>query len=455
MGMKAYFCGIGGSGMSSLAWIALDMGWEVIGADLLENDATKKLRQAGAQVFIGHQEEQAYGADVVIYSTAVPQSQPELQWAKSQGVPCWSRPEFLSMLFHQKPTRIAITGSHGKTSASALLAYIFETAGLQPSYAFGGELVHTGRGGKWTSGDIFIAEADESRPTFLLLAPTSVLFTRIDLDHTDYYKNLNELEEHFYQLASKIPPDGCIVIGVSDAVSEQFALGLEQKSLPVLTSGFHPQATIRGFSLISFNSGSRLQLIVNHREEYEIQTPLVGEYNAQNILSAIAMSIYHQVPDVKWMEAIQNFPGVSRRMQFLGAKNGIPHYSDYAHHPTEIRALLKTFHDYGNPIVAVFQPHRYTRTRDFASEFASALEMADVAIIVEIFPASEPPINGVSAELIYQPLIASHSKVYYCPDKEALFSCLPEVSLPGGIVVFIGAGNIHYWAIEYIQRGKK
>ncbi|MHA2609440.1 MAG: UDP-N-acetylmuramate--L-alanine ligase [bacterium JZ-2024 1] len=453
--MRAYFCGIGGSGVSSLAYVALDMGWEVSGADLWESDTVKKLRQAGAKVFIGHQEEQAEGADVVIYSTAASQDLPELQWAKRKGVPCWSRPEFLSMLFHQKPIRIAVTGSHGKTTVSALLSYIFETAGWSPSFVFGGELNHTGRGGKWTEGEIFIAEADESRPTFLQLFPTSILFTRIDLDHTDFYPDLQTLLGYFLQFAERVHPEGCIVINLNDSRSEQFALMLEEKNFPVVTTGFHPRSTIRGFSLHCTPTGSLLQVIINGREEFEIHTPLVGEYNTQNVLNAIGMAVFHCVPDEKWREAIRTFPGVSRRMQFLGKKNGVVYYSDYAHHPTEIAELLKSICGFGPPVVAVFQPHRYTRTRDFAEQFAQALQISDIVLITEIYPAGEPPIPEVSARKIVEAFSGKGKNVYYCPDKDALFSCLREVVPSPSIVLFIGAGNIHYWGIEYIKGGAK
>lgn len=454
--MRIFFTGLGGSGMSSLAWLCLGRGWEVGGADVTPSETLEKLRAAGATVYLSHSPTHVDGMDLVVYSTAVPPDNPEIVSARTQGIPVMARAEFLADQFHQKGERVAVTGSHGKTTTTAMIGFCLQACGHDPAVVAGGELVDWQKGGKWGSGDIFVAEADESRTSFLLLSPTLLVLTNLDLDHLDFYPNLETLRNFVFQLAEKVPQDGTIWICHDENNLKGFVRELKQMNSPVATFGFTEGASLQGRILYSNTSTLTFEAMIHGVPMGEFVVNGIGAYQVKNALATLGALTTLKVPLESIREGLRKFQGVKRRFQFLGRQNGGWIYSDYAHHPTEIRSLLESAKQFRRRLVAVFQPHRYTRTQHLWQELGASLVGADVVIVTDIFPAGEPPIEGVGGIQVAEiARLHKRKNVFFCPGKEDVFRALNETIQIGDIVLFIGAGSIHDWGVEYAQRKQK
>jgi len=454
--MRIFFSGLGGSGMSSLAWLCLDRGWDVAGSDVAASATLEKLQSAGATVYYTHSASHVEGADLLVYSTALHPENPEIVGAKAQGIPVRARAEFLADQFHQKGERVAVIGSHGKTTTTAMIGYCLQASGHDPAVIAGGELVDWQKGGKWGSGDIFVAEADESRTSFLLLSPTLLVITNLDLDHMDFYPDLETLRNSVFQLAEKIPPEGTVWINHDENNLKAFVRELKQMNSPVATFGFTEGASLQGKILYSNTSTLTFEAMIHGVPMGKFVVHGIGEYQVKNALATLGALTTLKVPMESIREALRKFGGVKRRFQFLGQKRSGWIYSDYAHHPTEIRSLLESAKQFHRRLVAVFQPHRYTRTQHLWQDLGASLVGADVVIVTEIFPASEPPIEGVSGEKVAD-IAYLHKKknVFYCPSKKEVFQTLDKLIQIGDIVLFIGAGSIHDWGVEYTQRDEE
>ncbi|MGH8103356.1 MAG: UDP-N-acetylmuramate--L-alanine ligase [bacterium] len=450
--MKTYFVGIGGSGVSSLAWLCLDRGWEVEGSDKSPSQAVERLMHAGARIHLGHSEQNLEAADRFVHTTAVNGTNPELNKAKAMGMTIQSRAEFLADLFREKAHRVAVTGSHGKTTTSGLIAYGLMTMGLDPAAIVGGDLVNWDRGGRWGNGDVFVAEADESRDSFLLLSPTILVITNLDADHLDFYRDLNHLTDTLKSFTQR-PISEALWISADDPnlhalIEESIARGL-----PIRTFGISATAMLRGEITHQTAEETTFRVSWNGEPIGEYTLHLPGDYNVRNALAAIGVFMALDTPRDPWPHVISTYKGINRRFQKLGEWNNILFYSDYAHHPTEIQSLLSAARRFNRRVVAVFQPHRYSRTQHLGKELGLSLISADVVIVTDLFTACEKPIPGVSSESV---AVAARSKkpqcVHFVNSKDDLFVLLDEVLMPGDIALFIGAGDIHQWGVEFAAR---
>lgn len=449
--MKTYFVGIGGSGVSALAWLCLDRGWEVEGSDQSPSQALDRLVHAGAHIHVGHAAENFAAADRLVHTTAVNGSNPELNKARALGVPVQSRAEFLAELFREKTHRVAVIGSHGKTTTAGFIAYGLTTMGYDPAAIVGGELANWDRSGRWGKGDVFVAEADESRDTFLLLSPTLLVITNLDADHLDFYRNLEHLADTLKSFAYRLMPEG-LWIGADDPNLRPLLDELQAQGQPVSTFGLSPDASLRGEILRQTPQETAFSAVWKGKPLGEYVTHLPGEYNVRNALAALGVFLALGAPREKFPSVFSTYKGIRRRFQKLGEWFDILFYSDYAHHPTEVQSLLSAARRFNRRTVAVFQPHRYTRTQHLGKELGLSLVSADVAIVTELFTASEPPIPGVTGENV---AAAARTKkplnVHFVKSREGLYEKLDTVVQPGDLVLFIGAGDIHQWGVDYVK----
>ncbi|NPB05618.1 MAG: UDP-N-acetylmuramate--L-alanine ligase [Aquificae bacterium] len=444
-----HLVGIGGIGMSGIAHLLLDMGYRVSGSDLSENKSVLELRRRGARVFIGHRKENLPpSADVVVYSSAVnPATNPETREARRRGIPVIPRGEMLAELMRLKEG-IAVSGSHGKTTTTSMLAHVFYRAGLDPTVIIGGKLhLFEGKNARLGKGEVLIAEADESDGSFLKLSPVVSVITNVDREHLDYYKSFEEIKRAFLEFANKVPFYGFTVVNIDDpTVRELFPLFTRK----VVTFGLeYPsdygardvRKTERGYSFLLTYKGDpvgRLELTV------------MGLHNVYNALAAAAVSLEAELPFETVAEALREFKNAERRLQKLGEGRRVLFFEDYAHHPREIEAVLSTLREFfpDREVVFVFQPHRYTRTFYLWREFVEVLKPYR-GIVTEIYPASEEPIPNVSGRRL-----AAESGSLYAETPDEVAELLERLLAEGDgkLVVFLGAGSIGRWAGEVVSR---
>jgi UDP-N-acetylmuramate--alanine ligase len=446
---KVHFIGIGGIGMSGIAEVLINLGYEVSGSDLKKSDMTERLKKLGAVVHYGHLAKNLAEADVVVTSTAVKGDNTEVIEAKARNIPVIPRAEMLSELMRIK-YGVAVAGTHGKTTTTSMIATVMGMANLDPTIVIGGKLDYIGSNAKLGEGEFLVAEADESDGSFLMLKPTIAVITNIEEEHMDYYKNLDDIKEDFTTFANSVPFYGLSILCLEHENVQAIIPKIKRR---FLTYGFSPQADI-------YATGLRFEKLtstfaVNYEGELwgEITLHMPGSHNVLNAVSAVAVGMEVGLDFATVKKALSGFTGVHRRFQVKGEAAEIVVVDDYGHHPTEIMATLKAARNFWDGrIVAVFQPHRYTRTRDLFDNFLTAFFTADVLVITEIYPAGENPIEGVESKKIYEGIRRRGMKeIYFVPDKKDLSKELLKIARPKDMVITLGAGDIYKIGEEFLS----
>lgn len=437
-----HFIGIGGIGMSGIAELLLNLGYRVSGSDLRETDITRRLAQLGATIQLGHAAKNVAGVDVVVVSSAISEENPELRAARGLGkVPVIRRAEMLGELMRLKYA-VLIAGAHGKTTTTSMVSTVLARGGLDPTVVIGGKLNAWGTNAKLGHGDFMVAEADESDGTFLLLPPTIAVVTNIDLEHLDYYRDLDHIRETFLEFINKIPFYGQAVLCLED---ENIQTILPRLTKRFVTYGFSSQADFQARDLRMDGFSTSYRAYYRGQEIGEIEIRIPGRHNVLNSLAAVAVG--HEL-ELEWSSiqaGLRDMTGVQRRFQVKGQEHGVLVIDDYGHHPTEIRAVLETLADcfpHHRRVVA-FQPHRYSRTRALLDQFARCFYQSDALFLSDIYAASEKPIPGVSGECLAERIGAhGHHDLHYNNTLDEMLEELSGFVKAGDVVITLGAGNI-------------
>jgi len=442
---QIHLVGIGGSGMSGIAEVLLTMGYKVTGSDLQASDTTRRLEELGGRVFVGHQESNVGEAQVVVISSAVSAQNPEVVAAKAKQIPVIPRAEMLAELMRLK-FGVAIAGAHGKTTTTSMVANVLAQGGLDPTMVIGGKVNALGSHARLGRGELLVAEADESDGSFLRLSPTVVAVTNLDREHLDHYGSMERINECFLEFINKVPFYGLAVLCADDdrlralfpnIVKRYQTYGLSERE------GITPDFFATEINLNQWGAEFRAQYRGRNLGPFRLAVP--GRHNVSNALVAIAIGIELDVPVDLIRKALAAYSGVERRFHLRGEANGIMVVDDYGHHPTEIKATLAAAKQgWGDRrLVVLFQPHRYTRTRDLLEDFAKAFDQSDVLFLADIYAAGEQPIPGVSgAKLADVVRAAGHPSVTFVEQKERLVDqVLPHLK-SGDLVITLGAGDI-------------
>jgi UDP-N-acetylmuramate--alanine ligase len=439
-----HFVGIGGVGMSGLAELLHVQGYRITGSDLRDSAICARLRERGIDVAIGHDAGHVGEADALVYSSAVRPTNPELQEATRRGIPVIPRAEMLGEMMRLKDG-IAVAGTHGKTTTTSLVAHLLDAAGLDPTAVVGGRVRATGAatGARLGRGDWLVAEADESDGSFLRLAPVIAVVTNVEPEHLDHYGNFAAVEDAFVEFANRVPFWGAVVLCIDHPGVQAIRPRITRRAV---TYGFSSQAEwcARDLRPSESGSGSRFEVLHQGRALGDVTLPLPGRHNVANSLAALAVADELQVPFDRAASALASFPGVERRFESLGEARGIRVVDDYGHHPTEIRATLAAARAvHPGRVVAVFQPHRYSRTRDLFDDFATAWNDADRVFVTEVYAAGEDKIPGAEGGPLADAIRAhGHRDVRFVADLEELPAALARDLEPGDLVLTLGAGNV-------------
>lgn len=435
---RVHLVGIGGVGMEGLAYVLQAMGCRVSGSDRSPSRAVDQLRRAGMEVGVGHRAEQVQGCELVVYSAAVPADNAELVAAGQLGVPAVGRAQLLGELTRPYWT-IAVAGSHGKTTTSAMMAAILRSAGSHASALIGGWM--DGRVAAWLGeGDLFVVEADEYQRSFLQLRPQGAIVTTIDAEHLDCYRDLGEVEDAFQLFLSGLPFYGHCVMGGDDPGVRRLLPRMER---PVFTYGLGSENTVCAADLQSQPWGSSFAVVCGGVEQGRVELRVPGLHNVHNALGAAAMARLLEIDFAAVAEGLGTFSGVGRRFERRGELGGILVVDDYAHHPTEIAATLEAARGTGRRVVAVFQPHLYSRTRALVREFAQSLQAADQVFLAAIYGAREEVQADVDAGQIAQAMrAAGYGQVEYVPVLDELLAQVVACCRPGDLVLTMGAGDV-------------
>ena len=446
---RVHFVGVGGVGMSGIAEILNTQGYSVSGSDLRESEATQRMRGLGIRIRIGHDAELVSGADVVVYSSAVPRTNPELRAAEAAGIPVIPRAEMLAELMRLK-YGVAIGGSAGKTTTTSMTAEVLSAGGLDPTTIVGGRVISLDANSRLGAGEVLVAEADESDGSFLRLVPTVVVITNIDRDHVDFYGSFEALHAAFVAFANRVPFYGAAVLCIDDPHVQTL---LPQVTRRVWTYGLSPQADVSAERVEAAGLGMRFAARVRGKPLGAFSLRVPGRHNVQNALAALTVGLEFDVPVARIVEALAEFRGVERRFEILGERDGMMVIDDYSHHPAKIRAALAAAREgLGRRVVVAFQPHRYTRTRDVFDELARCFHDADVVVLTEIYAAGEEKLPGVTAAAVAEAVRAcGHRAVEFVSEKSQIVPRLRELTRPGDLVFFMGAGDIGKLAREFLR----
>jgi UDP-N-acetylmuramate--alanine ligase len=439
-----HFVGIGGIGMSGIAEVLANLGFRVSGSDQKKSDVTAHLEELGVEVTEGHDSENVGDAHVVVRSTAVRDDNPEIAEARRRSIPVIPRAEMLAELMRMKPLTVAVAGSHGKTTTTSMVATVLGIAGLDPTFVIGG-IVRTYRANaRLGKSQLMVVEADESDRSFLMLTPTIAVVTNIDREHMDYYHDMEDVRKCFSDFVNKVPFYGAAVLCLDDPHVQAVIPNVGRRRI---TYGMSAQADISAHDIrYDQQFGSTFSVLRGVDVLGKITLRVPGKHNVYNSLAAIAVGIELEVPFDTVAHALSEFTGADRRFQFKGEEAGVTVVDDYGHHPTEVKATLSAAR-IGAPnrrIVVLFQPHRYTRTNDLMDEFASAFNNADVLFVTEIYAASEPPIDGVNAEVLTGRIKSyGHKHAEYIGELENAPAILRQNVREGDLVITLGAGSVH------------
>lgn len=437
---KIHFVGIGGIGMSGIAEVLLNLGFTVRGSDLRSTDTTIRLEKLGATIFTGHRAENIGNADVVVVSSAVRPDNPEVLRAKEFFIPVIQRAEMLAELMRMKYS-VAVAGAHGKTTTTSLVSTILGHAGLDPTCVIGGRLNSLGSNAKLGDSKFLVAEADESDGTFLLLYPTIAVTTNIDLEHLDFYHDINEIKSAFLAFLNKVPFYGLDIICIDNPNVQSLIPQLKRR---YMTYGLSKQADLRAENITYNGFVTSFKVFYKEQEMGDINLTLPGIHNVINALAACGVAIELDIPFATVKEALKDFGGIHRRLE-VKWDGEIKLIDDYGHHPTEIRATLSAIRQmWKGRIVVIFQPHRYTRTKALMEEFISSFNEADVLIVTEIYAASEEAIEGVNGYVLSENIrMSGHKHVMFAPTKEEAAEKVLSIAKEGDVVITLGAGDIY------------
>ena len=446
-----HFVGIGGIGMSGIAEILHNLGYQVQGSDLTDSANVKRLRALGLPIEIGHRAEHLGHASVVVVSSAIKPDNPEVATARARLLPVVRRAEMLGELMRLKWS-VAVAGTHGKTTTTSLVAALFDAAGLDPTVINGGIINSYGTNARLGAGEWMVVEADESDGTFVKLPATIAIVTNIDPEHLDFYGTVEAMNRAYEDFVRNIPFYGFAVLCIDHPVVQAMIPRLSDRR--VITYGMTPQADVRAVEVEVGGDGATYDVVLTDRAQGASRTirhlrlPMLGAHNVQNSLAAIAVANEMAMPDDVMRRGLSTFAGVKRRFTRTGAANGVTVIDDYAHHPVEIAAVLKAARQASRGrVIAVVQPHRYTRLRDLFEDFCTCCNEADSVIVAEVYPAGETPIEGITRDALVDGLRArGHRSVIPLPDAADLARLVAEIAAPGDIVVCLGAGSITNWA---------
>jgi UDP-N-acetylmuramate--alanine ligase len=439
---RVHFVGIGGIGMSGIAEVLLNSGYVVSGSDLHDSEATQRLRKLGAQIFVGHEEQNLAGnPSVVVISTAVRYSNPEVLEARRRQIPVIPRAEMLAELMRMK-YGIAVAGSHGKTTTTSMTAAVLSVAGLDPTFVIGGRVHMLGTNAKMGQGEILVAEADESDGSFLLLTPTIAVITNIDREHMDYHQTMERLNESFVLFANKVPFYGLAVLCI-DSPNVRAVLPKVRKRFA--TYGLSPDADFSVQDLQMKAGGVEFTVLHHGKAMGQLKLQLPGRHSATNALAAVAVAHELEIPFFRTADALASFSGIHRRFEIKGHSRGVLIIDDYGHHPVEVRATIGAIREsWKRPLTVIFQPHRYSRTEDLFEEFLTAFEGADHLVLTEIYSAGEDPVPGVTGEALYQAIRRQgHVDVEFIAEKANIAPRLAERLVAGDVVLTLGAGDVY------------
>ena len=446
-----HFVGIGGVGMSGIAEILVNLGYRVSGSDQKRNETIERLERLGAKIFTGHRAENVEGVHVVVYSSAVPRDNVELQTARQRQVPTIERAEMLAELMRLK-YGIAVAGTHGKTTTTSMVGAVLAEGRYDPTIVVGGRVTNLGSNARLGQGEYLVAEADESDGSFLKLAPTIAVVTTIDAEHLDHYGSLDAIRAAFLTFVNKVPFYGAVVLCLDQPNIQMLLPHVEKR---IITYGLESGADLVARRPQLHGMTSRFE-VFHHGEllgECVLQIP--GRHNVLNALAAIGVGLDLEIPFATIAAALAGFAGVQRRFQVRGTAGGVTVVDDYGHHPAEIRATLAAAKaGFDCRVVTVFQPHRYSRTLHLRQEFLTAFNQADVLVVMDIYPAGEAPIPGVSAADLADDIRAhGHRNVTYLGnDRARIVDHVCEISRPGDLVLTLGAGDVSQLGSDILRR---
>jgi UDP-N-acetylmuramate--alanine ligase len=435
-----HFIGIGGIGMSGLATIMKNLSFKVTGSDLQPSDITHNLKRAGIRISYGHKKENTKGADVVVYSSAIRHDNPEMVGAGRSGIPLIHRAELLAELTRTK-FAICISGTHGKTTTTSMVSEVLQKSGLSPTTVIGGIVIGKTQA-TLGAGDYLVCEVDESDKSFLRVYPSFAVITNIEAEHLDYYKDLEEIEEHFGHFANHVPFWGCVFLGADSATGMAIRQNIRRR---VVLYGFDDCADLQAEGLRKYDFGVSFNVKMNKKRVGRFRINLPGRHNVANALSAIGVGLELGIRVAEIKDALESFRGVHRRIEYIGSVNDVRIFDDYGHHPTEIAVTLQTLREYfpSRRIVAVFQPHRYTRTYHLFDQFAKCFLSADLVILTEIYAAHESPIPGITGRALAKRIAKEQDGVHFMSKFEQIIEFLSGNLNPGDVVIFQGAGDIN------------
>ena len=438
---QIHMIGIGGTGMNGIAEVLLNLGYAVSGSDLQATEVTRRLEKLGARVAIGHDPKNLSGADVVVISSAVRDTNPELVEARRLKIPVIPRAEMLSELMRMK-LGIAVAGSHGKTSTTSMIALVLEAGGFDPTVIVGGRLNTIGAHAKLGGGDFIVAEADESDRSFLFLSPFIAVLTNIDEEHLDQYQTVDELKKTFVHFANKVPFYSPIVLCLDSPPLQGLIPLLERR---IISYGFSAQADFfaRDQKFENFSSSSTVYQRGEPLGTLRLNVP--GKHNIANALAAIAVGLELDIPQPRIFQALESYSGTGRRFELKKVVNDIMIIEDYAHHPTEIKATLDAAKTgWPRRVLTVFQPHRYSRLSFLMKKFATAFNQSDVLILTEVYSAGEDQVPGVSGQALFEEVSQfGHRDVHFEPDLARIPGLVASLAQPQDIIMIMGAGNIN------------
>lgn len=450
---KVHFVGIGGIGMSGLAEILLSQGFEISGSDRSLSEITKRLSDLGVKIYEGHSPENVKDIDVLVYSSAVSLDNPEVKTAIEKKIPVIKRAEMLAEVMRLK-YGISIAGTHGKTTTTSMVGLVLTEGGIDPTIIVGGKLSSLGgTNARLGNGEFIVVEADEFDRTFLKLTPTIAAITTLEREHLDTYKDLDDIKSAFIEFANKVPFYGFVVICLDEEALQDILPNINKK---VITYGLTSQADVRSINIEQDGFLNKYEIIYKGKNLGEIKLKIPGIHNVKNSLVAIIIGSELGIPFDKIKKALESFTGVYRRFEVKYNKE-IMVIDDYAHHPTETTATLAGIRaGWQRRLIAVFQPHLYSRTRDFYNEFARSFLNSDIFICTNVYPAREEPIEGITGELIANAAKKfGHKNVFYVPNKNDIPNLLNQIKQDGDIIVTMGAGDIWKYGEKFIEMLKE
>ncbi|MCW2499072.1 MAG: murC [Frankiales bacterium] len=440
---RVHLVGIGGAGMSGIARVLLARGTAVSGSDAKDSLAVSALRALGAEVHVGHDAAHVVGAGTVVVSTAIRESNPELAAARATGIRVLKRAEALAELLvgHRA---VAVAGTHGKTSTTSMLTVAAQHCGVDPSFAIGGDLNEAGSNAHHGSGDLFVVEADESDGSFLVYRPHAAIVTNVEPDHLDHHGSAEAYAQAFRDFVRTVSPDGFLVVSADDPGAVALTAFARERGIDVRTYGTAADADLRLDRLRTSGSTSSYDAVLQGRRIGQVQLQVPGEHMARNSAAALLTAIGLGLSGAQVVEGLAGFTGVRRRMELKGSAGGVRVYDDYAHHPTEVRAQLTAARGMtgGGRLVAVFQPHMYSRTAAFADGFGQALALADEVVVMDVYGAREDPMPGVSGALVASAVRLPEHRVLFEPSWSAVPEAVVARVSAGDLVVTLGAGDV-------------